>query len=104
MVSRLTSLLDFDSVSATSIHSIFSLAEKIKYGKVAPRYRGEVLALMFLEASTRTRLSFETAAARAGIGSFYFDSGAKSSLEKGETLEDAILNVAAMQPNILVIR
>lgn len=104
MVSRLNSLLDFDSISATRIHSFFSLAEKIKEGKMQPRYRGEVAALMFFEASTRTRLSFETAAARAGIGSFYFDSGAKSSLEKGETVEDAILNVAAMQPHVLVIR
>lgn len=104
MVHRLPSLLDFESTSADSIQSLFFLAEKIKHQKLAPRSRGEVLALMFFEASTRTRLSFETAAIRAGIGSFYFDSGAKSSLEKGETLEDAILNVAAMRPDVLVIR
>lgn len=104
MVPRLISLLDFDSTSADSIHSLFLLAEKIKHHSLPPRNKGEVLALMFFEASTRTRLSFETAAIRAGVGSFYFDSAAKSSLEKGETLEDAILNVAAMRPNALVIR
>ena len=104
MVSCPVSLLNFDQISADSIESLFSLAEKIKQKKLAPRNNGEVLALMFFEPSTRTRLSFETAAIRAGIGSFYFDSGAKSSLEKGETIEDAILNVAAMSPDILVIR
>jgi aspartate carbamoyltransferase catalytic subunit len=104
MVPHVTSLLDFDQISADSIESLFSLAEKIKQKKLAPRNKGEVLGLMFFEASTRTRLSFETAAARAGVGCFYFDSGAKSSLEKGETVEDAIFNVAAMSPDVLVIR
>lgn len=103
MVSPLN-LLDFEQISESKILSLFSLADQIKNKKLAPRNRGEVLALMFFEASTRTRLSFETAAIRAGIGSFYFDSGATSSLEKGETVEDAILNVAAMKPDVLVIR
>ncbi len=60
--------------------------------------------LAFFEASTRTRLSFETAAYRAGLGPLVFDGGIKTSLEKGETFEDSLLNMAAMEPKALVVR
>lgn len=104
MVSCLNSLLDFDLITASRIQSLFLLAEKSKQKKLKPRNLGEVLALLFFEPSTRTRLSFETAALRAGIGHFYFDGKASSSLEKGETLSDCFLNIAAMKPSVIVVR
>ncbi len=60
--------------------------------------------LAFFEASTRTRLSFETACVRAGLGPLIFDGGLKTSLEKGETVEDSLCNMAAMDPKVLVVR
>lgn len=65
---------------------------------------GRTGALLFFEASTRTRMSFETASARLGIHPMILDAVSGTSLEKGETLEDTVLNVAAMQPSYLVIR
>lgn len=65
---------------------------------------GGAIALLFFEPSTRTRMSFEAAAYRVGLGPMVFDGGHRTSLEKGESVEDSILNVAAMQPKILVVR
>ncbi len=65
---------------------------------------GSTAALLFFEPSTRTRLSFEIAALRAGVASVVLDGGAGSSLQKGESIEDTILNVAAMNPDFLVVR
>jgi aspartate carbamoyltransferase catalytic subunit len=104
-VSR-TSLLDLKSLAPSKIQSLFSLAKKIKTSE-KPLSRlndGKTIALLFFEASTRTRMSFETAAHRIGLGPLLLDGGAKTSLEKGESVEDSILNVAAMQPSLLVIR
>jgi aspartate carbamoyltransferase catalytic subunit len=99
-----SSLLDLKSISQEKIKSLFSLAKKIKGGEFKARPTGQTLALLFFEASTRTRMSFETAAHRIGISPMLFDGGAKTSLEKGESLEDTILNVAAMKPKAIVIR
>lgn len=61
------------------------------------------VALMFLEPSTRTRISFERAAQYVGRPSIVFD--AKStSLEKGESLEDTILTLRALKISTFVIR
>jgi aspartate carbamoyltransferase catalytic subunit len=107
-MSQLTSLLDLRSLTLSQIHSLFSLAKKLKSpSSVSPRSRlndGKTIGLLFFEASTRTRMSFETAAHRIGLGPLLLDGGVKSSLEKGESVEDSILNVAAMNPSFLVIR
>ena len=62
------------------------------------------MALLFFEPSTRTRISFEMAAQRLGLATVLLDGGMKSSLEKGESYEDSVLNVCAMQPACAVIR
>lgn len=106
MSSRLqTSLIDFRSFEKSKIDSLFSIVDQISQGKTQfAKHRGLTGALLFFEASTRTRLSFETACARIGVHPLVMDGGAGTSLEKGETLEDTVLNVAAMRPSFLVIR
>jgi aspartate carbamoyltransferase catalytic subunit len=104
MPARLASLLDLQSVTNSQIHNLFSLADSLKKSPGTPRNQGETVALAFFEPSTRTRLSFESAAIRAGVGPLVFEGGQKTSLEKGETVEDSLLNIAAMMPKIVVTR
>lgn len=56
--------------------------------------RGKIVATLFFEPSTRTRLSFETAANRLGAKVIGFTDARASSVSKGETLKDTILMVA----------
>jgi aspartate carbamoyltransferase catalytic subunit len=64
----------------------------------------KVLALVFSEPSTRTRMSFQMASARLGIKTLTLDNPSIASLSKGETLEDTFRNIAAMQPDAMVVR
>lgn len=64
----------------------------------------KTVLMVFAEPSTRTRLSFQMACARLGIRSLIMDNLATSSVTKGETLEDTLLNVAAMKPDAIVVR
>jgi aspartate carbamoyltransferase catalytic subunit len=66
--------------------------------------QNQTVALLFFEPSTRTRFSFETAAARLGLHPLLLDAAIGTSLEKGESIEDTILNIAAMEPEALIIR
>lgn len=99
-----TSFLDLKSFSSSDLHSFFSRVTHLKKASPASISSGERVALLFFEPSTRTRMSFESAAYRSGFGPLIFDGGANTSLEKGETVEDSILNIAAMRPKFLVIR
>ena len=65
--------------------------------------RGKTVALAFFETSTRTRISFGTAAARLGADTMNLQAEA-SSLKKGESLLDTIHTLNAMKPDILVMR
>lgn len=64
----------------------------------------KVLALVFSEPSTRTRMSFQMAGFRIGMRPLIMDNMAASSISKGESLEDTFANVCAMRPDILVVR
>lgn len=64
----------------------------------------KVVALVFSEPSTRTRMSFQVAAARLGMRSVALDNPQNASLSKGETLEDTFRNIAAMVPDLMVVR
>src|SRR3984885_9925608 len=65
--------------------------------------RGKTVALAFFENSTRTRLSFATAASRLGADTMNLQAEA-SSLKKGETLLDTANNLNAMRPDCFVMR
>lgn len=68
-----------------------------------PALRGRTIASVFFEDSTRTRLSFETAAKRLSADVMTF-MAAHSSLNKGESLRDTIETLSAMGIDALVIR
>ncbi len=65
--------------------------------------RGKTVALAFFEASTRTRISFATAAARLGADTMNLQAEA-SSLRKGESLLDTVWTLGAMKPDCIVMR
>src|SRR5690242_20893046 len=65
--------------------------------------RGKTVALAFFEASTRTRISFATAASRLGADSMNLQAES-SSLKKGESLIDTLRTLEAMRPDSIVIR
>ncbi len=71
--------------------------------KKVPALRGKTVVAAFFEPSTRTRISFEIAAKRLSAD-FVSLSGTVSSAAKGETLLDTARNLAAMQPDVLVLR
>jgi aspartate carbamoyltransferase catalytic subunit len=65
--------------------------------------RGKTVALAFFESSTRTRISFATAAARLGADTMNLQAES-SSLKKGESLLDTVRTLEAMRPDGIVIR
>ena len=65
--------------------------------------RGKTVALAFFENSTRTRISFSTAASRLGADTMNLQAEA-SSLKKGESLLDTVHTLNAMKPDCLVMR
>jgi aspartate carbamoyltransferase catalytic subunit len=71
--------------------------------KKVPALRGKTIINLFLEPSTRTRTSFEIAGKRLSADVINV-SGSSSSTTKGETLVDTLLNVKAMNPDLVVVR
>ncbi len=65
--------------------------------------RGKTVAIAFFESSTRTRISFTTAAARLGADTMALQAES-SSLKKGESLIDTVRTLEAMRPDGIVIR
>ena len=68
-----------------------------------PTLRGRTVALLFYEDSTRTRLSFETAAKRLSADTMTFGVSG-SSVTKGESLRDTALTIEAMGVDAVVVR
>src|SRR5437879_10100977 len=65
--------------------------------------RGKIMATLFFEASTRTRLSFESAMSRLGGTSLGFSETKGTSVEKGENLADTV-RVVENYADVLVVR
>jgi len=80
----------------------FAEVERRAIPKV-PTLRGRAVATLFFEESTRTRLSFETAAKRLSADVLSF-SAQTSSVKKGESLRDTVETVEAMGIDLLVVR
>ena len=98
-------LIDPMDFSIKELDDIFSLADKIlenpkKYSKVC---EGKLLATIFYEPSTRTRLSFEAAMLRLGGRVLGFSDANCSSVSKGESLEDTI-KIISGYTDVIAIR
>ena len=89
-------LIDITDFSVEEIEKILDLGDAMIADPAAYRecLRGRILATLFFEPSTRTRLSFESAMLSMGGSVLGFSSADSSSAAKGETLTDTIRTVA----------
>lgn len=88
------SLVSIDDLSTDEILSILDLAENFEKEPDRSLLTGKVIATLFFEPSTRTRLSFESAVNRLGGRIVGFADAATSSVSKGETLKDTIKTIS----------
>jgi len=101
-------LLDIESLAAEEITTVLDTARAFKAVgeraiKKVPALRGKTVVNLFIEPSTRTRISFELAALRLTADVINFTAEA-SSLKKGETLKDTARNLEALNADIIIIR
>jgi len=101
-------LLDIQSMSADEISTVLDTAAAFKAVgaraiKKVPALRGKTVINLFVEPSTRTRISFELAAQRLTADVINFTAEA-SSLKKGETLRDTARNLEALNADIIILR
>jgi aspartate carbamoyltransferase catalytic subunit len=99
------SLIEPEDFSLSEMDYLFSLAERIEKDEKHLResLRGKLLATLFFEPSTRTRLSFEAAMLRLGGSCLGFAEPGSSSASKGESLADTI-RMAASYADAIVMR
>jgi len=102
-MARPRSLLDLEHLSTREIAFILKLARKMQLRPARPLLRGKRIALLFYEASTRTRVSFEFAAKLLGTHTSVISATA-SSIEKGESLVDTGKTLQALGADCIVIR
>ncbi|MFV0483873.1 MAG: aspartate carbamoyltransferase [Bacteroidales bacterium] len=81
---------------------IVELAERIEMGDTLPLIKDKVIASLFFEPSTRTRLSFETAINRMRGRVIGFSESGATSVTKGETLHDTIKMISAYADMIVM--
>jgi len=97
------SLLGIERMEAPELLKILNFARRMNPQKPRPLLRGKRVVLLFYEASTRTRSSFEIAAKSLGaITTLVLSSG--SSIEKGESVIDTGYTLRAVGADIIVIR
>ena len=96
-------ILSMRDLSIEQIQLILKTAKHLKQSPVSSLIPGKIVAQCFFEASTRTRLSFESAALRLGGQTIGFSSDEGLSIKKGETLRDTI-QVISEYADLIVIR
>ncbi len=97
------SLLGIEHLGAAEISGLLRAARRMNPQKPRPLLRGKRVLLLFYEASTRTRSSFEIAAKSLGaMTTLVLSSG--SSIEKGESLLDTGYTLRAVGADVIVIR
>jgi aspartate carbamoyltransferase catalytic subunit len=101
-------LLDIESLTADEINTVLDTARGFKAVgeraiKKVPALRGKTVVNLFVEPSTRTRISFELAAQRLSADIVNFSAEA-SSFKKGETLKDTARNLEALNADFIIIR
>jgi len=88
---------------ASEISGILQLARKFNPDRARPLLRGKRVLLLFYEASTRTRASFEVAAKALGATTTLILSSG-SSIEKGESLLDTAYTLRAVGADVIIVR
>jgi aspartate carbamoyltransferase catalytic subunit len=101
-------LLDIESLTPDEIITVLDTARAFKAVgeraiKKVPALRGKTVINLFVEPSTRTRISFELAEQRLSADVINFSAEA-SSFKKGETLKDTARNLEALNADFIVIR
>jgi len=101
-------LLGIEPLSKDDVLTILNTAESFleistREVKKVPTLRGKNIINLFFEPSTRTRSSFELAAKRLSADIVNFNKQT-SSVVKGETLKDTVLNLEAMHSDAIIIR
>ena len=101
-------LLSLYDLSAEEITFLLDTAEEFKKVsernvKKVPALRGKTVVNLFVEPSTRTRVSFELAEQRLSADIVNM-AAANSSLLKGETLLDTVRNIESLQVDLIVMR
>ena len=101
-------LLSIEDLSKSEALGIISTAHELAQitdgpNKKLPTLRGKTVVNLFFEDSTRTRISFETAAKRLSADVINF-SAKGSSVSKGESLKDTAQTLQAMGADAVVIR
>src|SRR3954466_6820306 len=101
-------LLDMESLTKEEIVTVLDTAKAFKAVgqraiKKVPALRGKTVVNLFVEPSTRTRISFELSEQRLSADIINFTAEA-SSLKKGETLRDTARNLEAMNADFIGIR
>jgi aspartate carbamoyltransferase catalytic subunit len=101
-------LLSLNDLSGEAIIEVLDTAESfvevnLRAIKKVPALKGRVVASLFFEESTRTRLSFETAAKRLSADVLSL-AVASSSVKKGESLRDTIATIDALGIDAVVMR
>lgn len=98
-------LIDIKDLSVKEIDELIKVANDIIANKEKYSHKcdGKILATLFFEPSTRTRLSFESAMLRLGGNVLGFSEASSSSISKGESVKDTI-QVVGYYSDIIVMR
>jgi aspartate carbamoyltransferase catalytic subunit len=96
--------LGIQDITTDSLYELFGVAEQFRRcPHDARRHTGRIVALLFYEPSTRTNLSFASAACRLGADQIGFDTPKSASVTKGESLIDTI-RVVQRYCDLIVMR
>lgn len=96
------SLISISDYTQEDYMRIIELAEEFEKEPVQDLLKGKVIASLFFEPSTRTRLSFESAIQKLGGRVIGFSDAGTSSVKKGESLKDTIKTVAQYSDLIIM--
>ncbi|GLI54998.1 aspartate carbamoyltransferase [Propionigenium maris DSM 9537] len=96
-------IISMRSLTKEQIEKILEMAKRLEENPQPELLKGKVVSALFFEPSTRTRLSFYSAAQRLGAQVLGFDSPDGTSLKKGESLSDTI-RMAEAYSDVIVMR
>ena len=100
---QIKNFLSLEDASRDELKEVLDLARTYAAGHTVPTLAGRTVCLAFFEASTRTAVSFELAARRAGADVISL-SEKGSAIQKGESLIDTVVTLDALGADAIVIR